>query len=102
MVDEGPRARLEATAVGRVQGVGYRYFVLREARDLGLVGWVANESDGSVSIVAEGSRPHLVEFVRRLEAGPPAASVRHVAIAWRPTSGRLDTFGMRSGGHRGD
>ena len=102
MAEDRPRERLEATVVGRVQGVGYRYFVVREARDLDLSGWVANEPDGSVTVVAEGLRHHLVELVRRLETGPPAASVRHVVTAWLPATGRLVTFGVRSGGHAGD
>ena len=47
----GERARLDATVRGRVQGVGYRYFAMREARALALDGWVANEADGSVHVV---------------------------------------------------
>ena len=43
-------ARLEATVIGRVQGVGYRYFVRTEAGRLGVTGWVANASDGSVRL----------------------------------------------------
>ena len=94
--------RLEATVVGRVQGVGYRYFVLREATALELTGWVANEPDGSVRCVAEGRRPLLEAFLERLRAGPPGAIVDHVAELWLPSTGRLDGFGVRSGGHRGD
>ena len=48
--------RLDATVRGRVQGVGFRYMVLEEAHRLGLAGWVANEPDGSVRCVAEGTR----------------------------------------------
>src|SRR5439155_20058522 len=53
-VDRDALQRLEATVRGRVQGVGFRYFVVREAMELGLVGWVANAADGSVVLVAEG------------------------------------------------
>jgi acylphosphatase len=94
--------RLEATVTGRVQGVGYRYFVLREADALDLVGWVANESDGSVRLVAEGPRDRLETLLERLRAGPPGAVVARVSEAWMPGVGRFASFGVRSAGHRGD
>ena len=94
--------RLEATVTGRVQGVGYRYFVLREADALDLVGWVANESDGSVRLVAEGPRDRLETLLASLREGPPGALVSHVSEAWMAAVGRFDGFGVRSAGHRGD
>ena len=94
--------RLEATVTGRVQGVGYRYFVLREADALDLVGWVANESDGSVRLVAEGPRDRLDALLASLRKGPPGALVDHVSEAWMAAVGRFDGFGVRSAGHRGD
>jgi acylphosphatase len=96
------RVRLDATVGGRVQGVGFRYFVLREAMALGLEGWVANTSDGSVRCVAEGPRAHLDGLLRRLEAGPVSAIVEHVSAAWMPATGTLGPFTIRSGDHRGD
>ena len=56
--DRSP-VRLDATVRGRVQGVGFRWFVLREAMALRLDGWVANTPEGSVQCVAEGLRPDL-------------------------------------------
>jgi len=94
--------RLDATVVGRVQGVGFRFFVLREAIDLGLDGWVANAPDGSVHCVAEGSRGRLEALLARLREGPPAAIVERVSEAWMPATGTLGPFGLRSGAHRGD
>jgi acylphosphatase len=85
-----------------VQGVGYRYFAWREAMDLELTGWVANESDGSVRCVAEGPRDRLEAFIERLRAGPPAAIVERIDLVWTPATGSLGPFGVRSGGHRGD
>jgi acylphosphatase len=95
-------ARLDATVVGRVQGVGFRYFVLREAMALGLDGWVANTSDGAVRCVAEGARPSLETLLQRLHEGPVSATVDRVSAAWMPATGTLGPFEVRSGGHPGD
>lgn len=94
--------RLDATVIGRVQGVGFRYFVLREAMDLGLEGWVANAGDGSVRCVAEGLRERLETLLDRLRDGPVSAIVDRVSVAWMPATGTLGPFSVRSGGHRGD
>ena len=82
--------------------MGFRYFVLREAQALGLVGWVANVPDGSVQCVAEGSRDRLEALVDRLREGPPAAIVEAVSVAWMSATGTFASFGARSGTHRGD
>ena len=71
----GELLRLEAVVRGRVQGVGFRYYVVREARRLGLGGWVANDRDGSVRAVAEGSGPELDRIEHLLRTGPPGAIV---------------------------
>ena len=94
--------RLEATARGRVQGVGFRYFILRRGMDLGVTGWVANESDGSVRVVAEGSRDQLEALLEAMERGPAGAIVERVNPTWGIASGTLRDFGIRAGGHRGD
>jgi acylphosphatase len=102
MVPDPSAERLDATVRGRVQGVGFRYFVLREAMDLGLRGWVANTMDGSVRCVAEGPRDRLDTLLALLHAGPPAATVEGVSEMWMPATGTLGPFGVRSGDHRGD
>jgi acylphosphatase len=102
VADEGPELRLDATVMGRVQGVGFRYFILTEAMDLGLDGWVANTADGSVRCVAEGSRDLLQALLGRLREGPAAARVERVSEAWMPATGTLGPFSVRSGAHRGD
>ena len=94
--------RLEARVHGDVQGVGFRWFVIREATRLGLVGWVANRSDGTVGVVAEGPREVLDQLVGALEAGPPAARVSHVERRHSSASGGMHRFEIRAGGHRGD
>jgi acylphosphatase len=99
-------ARLDALVRGRVQGVGFRYFVLREASRLELDGWTANEADGSVRVVADGPRETLEVLLEALREGPPASIVERVVVDWPPvaTSGWLSGqgFSIRSGSHRGD
>lgn len=63
---------------GRVQGVGFRWFVMREARRLGLRGFARNLQDGSVEVVAAGSGSALAELERLLARGPAAAQVERV------------------------
>jgi acylphosphatase len=98
----GSIERLDARVIGRVHGVGFRYFVLREAMGLELAGWVANEPDGSVHCVAEGPRERLEILLDRLRVGPPSAIVERVIEAWMPATGTIGRFEVRSGGHRGD
>lgn len=95
-------ARLEATVRGRVQGVGFRYFVVRRASELGLVGWVANAADGTVRCVAEGSADALAAFEQALGEGPIGAVVDAVDMIRLPATGRFERFAVRSGAHSGD
>ena len=97
-----PIARLDAVVRGRVQGVGYRYFVLREATGLGLDGWVRNEADGSVRCCVEGPRPDLEVLLVALQTGPPGAWVHAVDVTWGTATGTLGAFAVGSGAHRGD
>jgi acylphosphatase len=103
MTDEAPEIlRLDATVIGRVQGVGFRYHVLHRAMDLGLTGWVANEQDGSVRCRAEGPRRDLETLLATLQTGPSGALVERVIAAWGPAAGSLGRFSVQSRGHRGD
>ena len=65
--------------MGRVQGVGFRYFVWREAETLGIDGWVRNCADGTVEAMARGSAHDLDRFQNRLEEGPRMSHVTSVA-----------------------
>ncbi len=80
---------------GRVQGVGYRYFILRHAQDLGLGGYVRNLPNGDVEIVAEGDRMLIEELIRFAERGPVFAHVQDVEVEWRPASGEHKRFEVR-------
>ena len=94
--------RLVAVVSGRVQGVGYRWFVRREAEHREVVGWVANRDDGGVEVIAEAPGAILDDLVASLEDGPFAASVDDVRTTYEPARGGMDGFEIRSGGHRGD
>ena len=97
-----PNRRLDAVVRGRVQGVGYRFFVIRTATELQLTGWVSNLPDGAVRCVAEGDLESLEAFVERLRAGPAAALVDAVLTAWPAATGEFSSFSIRSGWHTGD
>lgn len=96
------RARAVVEVRGRVQGVGYRVFALREAMRLDLDGSVANERDGSVRVIVEGPRIDLDVLIARLEEGPPAALVERVDVRWEPARGLGSGFRIASGAHPGD
>jgi acylphosphatase len=100
--DHPPTARLDAVVRGRVQGVGYRFFVISEASRFGLTGWVSNEPDGSVRCVAEGPRSHLEALLASLAEGPPGSKVEGVGTTWSAATGAFDGFTVKSGGHQGD
>ena len=63
---------------GRVQGVGYRYFVLRQAGELGVAGYARNRPDGAVEVVAEADEATLADLEAKLREGPAFAHVEHV------------------------
>ncbi|MBI1740606.1 MAG: acylphosphatase [Candidatus Koribacter versatilis] len=63
---------------GRVQGVGFRWFVEREAHILAIAGWVRNNSDGTVEVLGQGTRDQLAGLRSRLREGPRAARVDDV------------------------
>jgi acylphosphatase len=96
------RRRLEAVVRGRVQGVGFRMFAFDAALALRLVGWVANEPDGSVRAVVEGPEADVLHFLRALREGPPASRVDDVTERWLPPTDAFERFSVRSGWHAGD
>jgi len=90
-MNEAPNAaqheRLTALVSGTVQAVGYRAFVQRHARDLGLQGQVENLADGRVEVVAEGPRDALETLLVHLRNGPVHALVDSVELSWGEASG---------------
>lgn len=88
--------RVHLVIHGRVQGVGFRYFVLRRAQHLELNGWVRNCSSGDVEIEAEGTRAALEHFAAEVGRGPSASVVESVDAAWSEGAARHTRFLIRS------
>ena len=79
---------------GRVQGVGFRYFVARKAGAAGLAGWVRNRTDGTVECVAEGDRAALGRLLEDLHRGPGGAQVDSVEASWSEPTHEMNGFRM--------
>ena len=84
--------RLEARIIGRVQGVFFRQFTYEKARELELTGFVRNEPDYSVYLVAEGGEKALGELLEAVKKGPPAASVVRVEHSYSRSTGKFSEF----------
>ena len=84
--------QVNLTVRGRVQGVYFRAATQREARRLGLTGWVRNRQDGSVDVCAEGEEEALKELVAWANRGPSAARVERVDVRWRGFLGENHDF----------
>ena len=80
---------------GRVQGVGFRYFAQEEGTQLRLCGWVRNLPDQTVECYAEGPRSAIETFIAQLEKGPPLSRVESIAVDWRPSEYKYNTFSIQ-------
>jgi acylphosphatase len=88
-----PPQRMTARVTGRVQGVGFRWWVRTRAHELDLSGWVMNDDDErAVVLLAEGPPDRLAELERLLWIGPPSAQVDRVEVAREPASGTYGRF----------
>lgn len=74
------KAAYKIKIIGDVQGVFYRHYAAKEAKKLGLTGWVQNEHDGTVTIFAQGEIENLKELINWAHEGSPMATVEHVDI----------------------
>lgn len=77
---------------GRVQGVFFRASAQREAKRLGLTGWVKNRPDGAIEVLAEGEEDELKELISWANKGPSAARVERVDVRWRGFGGDFSDF----------
>jgi acylphosphatase len=84
--------RIQVVVRGRVQGVFFRASAQREAKKLGLTGWVKNRPDAAVEIVAEGEEDNVKDFLAWAQAGPTTARVDKVETRWRSYTGEFDEF----------
>ena len=84
--------RVQLFVKGRVQGVFFRAAAQREARRLGVGGWVRNRNDGSVEIVAEGEEDSIKEIISWAQHGPSAARVEGVDVRWKGYTGEFAEF----------
>ena len=86
---------LHATIRGRVQGVGFRYFVRENAEMLGVTGWVRNKFDGTVETVAEGQRERLEQFLGLVKQGPRGSVVESIEHEFQDAGGDFAAFKIR-------
>ncbi len=84
------RVRAHLWVGGRVQGVGFRFFVQRRARQLGLAGFVRNLPDRRLEVAAEGPAPGVQALIDTVREGPSGAAVTEVELAWEEPSGQTD------------
>lgn len=87
--------RVHVFVSGRVQGVGFRNFTRREARQRGLKGWVRNLRDGRVEAIAEGPAGKVAELLELLKRGPRSARVENVDVKDEKPTGEFKTFRIR-------
>jgi acylphosphatase len=86
------QSRLRAIVQGRVQGVGFRYFVMDRASSLQLAGMVRNLRSGEVEVVAEGERGALEALLAALKSGPRMSHVENVVTLWLEPTGESGSF----------
>ncbi len=87
--------RAEIMANGLVQGVGFRYFVYRNAKEIGLNGYVQNLSSGEVLTVVEGQLALIEELFNRIKIGPSHAYVKNCNIIWDAVKNEFNNFEIR-------
>ena len=87
--------RAEIVVNGLVQGVGFRYFVQREANKLGLKGFVKNLYTGEVFTIVEGEKAIVKEMIKKLRVGPSHASVKSCKVDWQEPKNEFTDFEVR-------
>jgi acylphosphatase len=93
--EEQSEVRLQAIVHGRVQGVNFRYYTQRRARELLLTGFVRNLQDRTVEVIAEGRPADVQALLAFLNVGPRSAVVTRVDASWPAPTGEFDRFEVR-------
>ena len=78
--------------IGKVQGVGFRYFVLRQAQELDITGWVSNKPNGDVEALAQGDKADLEQFIAKVKQGPSFSRVDVVILNWEDGQENYTSF----------
>lgn len=85
-------ARVRIKVTGMVQGVGFRYYAYRIAKALSVKGYVKNQRDGSVEVLAEGEKSRLIDLISELRIGPPESKVENLLVEWQQNRNEFDDF----------
>lgn len=80
---------------GKVQRVGFRYFVQTKAQEMGIEGWVKNLADGRVEAVFEGPKPNVLIMIEKCRKGPRASRVDNIDLNWEKTDNNLESFRVK-------
>ncbi len=89
------KANVTILARGVVQGVGFRFFVDRKAREYGLCGWVRNLPRGEVEIEVEGEKGMIEDFIKEIKIGPRMASVAGIVVRWNESLKNYKDFRIK-------
>jgi acylphosphatase len=85
---------IHCVVTGKVQGVAYRPYVQEAATELQIIGYIKNQSDGSVEVVAQGEPDTLRSFIEYLHEGSLMSAVEGVAVEWRSVGTTFDEFSV--------
>lgn len=89
------KARAHLMISGRVQGVFFRSYTEKAARERGIKGWVMNTRDGRVEAILEGEKEQVEDMIRWCHQGSPMANVYGVNVDWQDYTGEFQDFGVR-------
>ena len=87
--------RAQIIIQGLIQGVGYRFFAIEQARKYNIRGYVRNLPDGCVEVIAEGDKGMLNDFIKRLRIGPPSGHVTGIDVKWHEEEYGFTDFDVR-------
>jgi acylphosphatase len=89
------KQRITVRYEGRVQGVGFRYTAVSLAQNFAVSGYVKNEFDGTVSLVAEGEEDQLIELMNAVRSSQPGRHITHELVKRSPATGGFTGFGVQ-------